>query len=155
MPGGRGGHVYGRQRRGGKEGGGAGRVVGRGLRHIGAAWRRKSPPCLSPLASSRATDPVSKSHPSEVARRPLWYLPSSGRGGGLCEWPGFSGIIAQSAGGPELHREPQAPGFASCDWSLHQWVTGREPLRPDTVPFPQETRRSLSLRCPALLAGAL
>lgn len=42
---------------------------------------------------------MSKSHPSEVAVRPRWSLPSSGGGGGLCEWPGFSGIIAQRAGG--------------------------------------------------------
>ena len=118
---------------------------GRGLCHIRAAWRRESPPCLSPPTSSRAMDSMSKSHPSGVARRPLWYLPSSSGGGGLCEWPGFSGIIASSAGGPELHRGPQAPGFASFDWSLHQWVRGREPLRPstwsDTVHFPRGTRR--------------
>ena len=134
-------------RRRGKEGEGLDGRWGRDLCHIGAAWRRDSPPCLSPPESSRATDSMSKSHPSEVAVRPRWSFPSSGGGGGLCQWPGFSGITAQHAGAPELHRGPQAPGFASCDWSLHQWVRGRECLRPstwpDTVHFPRGTRRSL------------
>lgn len=115
MPGGRGGHVCRRQRRGGRDWVRGWWAV-RKRRHsclVRAEQRAESPPQLSPLSTSvRAMESTSKSHRSEEVTRSPWNLPSSGGvGGGLCERSGLPGI-AQNAGGPEAPRG--IPGSWLC-----------------------------------------